>query len=165
MIGLATLLSFWKVYEMPQGGSVTAGSMIPIIVIALRHGPGLGLLAGGAYGVVQYLAGPYFVHPLQLLLDYPVAFGCLGLAGYFRRSPALGAGVGVAGRFLAHLVSGAVFFASYAPAGQSPWAYSAIYNGSYLGVEVLVTAIVVWALARSGAMRAALPLENRTARR
>lgn len=165
MIALAALLSTVKIFRMPQGGSVTAGSMIPILIIALRWGPRTGLLTGAAYGVVRYMMSGYVVHPLQGLLDYPVAFALLGLAGFLRSQPVAGVGVGLLGRFLAHLTAGAVFFSEYAPAGQSPWVYSMIYNSGYLGAELVISAVVVWLLAQSGALRAALPGEKRTSSR
>ncbi len=65
-------------------------------------------------GVVVLIEEPIVVHPVQLLLDYPIAFGALGLAGLFRRQPLVGVGIGLVGRFAAHFVSGVVFFASYA---------------------------------------------------
>lgn len=149
MIGLATALSFWKVYQAPQGGSVTAGSMIPILLVAVRWGPGVGLAAGAVYGIVQFLVEPFFVHPVQFFLDYPLAFGLLGLAGFFARQPAAGAALGIAGRFVSHYLSGVVFFAEYAPAGVSPWVYSAAYNAGYLVPELIVSAVLVTALARA----------------
>ena len=79
------------------------------------------------------------MHPAQVLLDYPIAFGALGLAGFFRNRAFLGINVGIAGRFLAHFVSGIIFFAIYAPEGMSPIIYSALYNGSYLLPELVIS--------------------------
>lgn len=151
MIGLATALSLVTLFKMPQGGSVTAGSMIPIILFSLRYGMGPGLMAGVVYGVVQFFVGPYFVHPLQFALDYILAFGFLGTAGLFSRrfaqgqfvAPVLGGLVAVGLRFTMHVIAGAVFFAEYAPEGMNPWIYSAGYNGSYLGVELVLTAFIL----------------------
>jgi len=84
--------------------------------------------------------GGYIVHPIQVLLDYPIAFGCLGLAGAFReRAPFLGVVVGMTGRFLSHFVSGVIYFADYAPEGMSPIIYSAIYNGTYILPELAIS--------------------------
>ncbi len=149
MVGLAFALSFVKVFQMPQGGSVTAGSMIPLLILAIRHGPGLGITAGVAYGLLEAIQDSYVVHPAQFLLDYPVAFGLLGAAGWFGRLPAVGSAVGIAGRFAAHFLSGVIFFAQYAPEGVSPWAYSAVYNGSYLLPELVISTVVVFILART----------------
>ncbi len=142
-IALALALSMIKVYHAPQGGSVTAGSMIPVIIMALRWGPRVGIMSGVAYGLLQCIIEPYIVHPVQAILDYPVAFGLLGLAGFSSRLPALGAAMGIGGRFAAHVVSGLVFFASNAPEGSAPLVYSIVYNGSYLVPEVVLSALVV----------------------
>jgi thiamine transporter len=141
-VALTAVLTQVRVYKLPQGGSVTAGSMVPIFYIALRWGFRWGVLAGVLAGVVTYIAEPFFVHPVQVLLDYPIAFGAIGLAGLFQRSPVVGVVVGGVGRFLAHLISGIVFFASYAPKGMSPIVYSAIYNGSYMLPEIIISSIL-----------------------
>ncbi len=147
MIALSTVLSLLTLFKMPQGGSITAGSMIPIIFFAVRWGVGPGLLAGLAYGLIQaILPGAYIMHPVQFLLDYPIAFTCLGLAGFFNKntySALAGTAVAVVGRLICHLLSGVIFFGEYAPAGQSPWLYSFIYNGTFLGGELMITAVIV----------------------
>lgn len=150
MIAAAVALSYVRIYKMPQGGSVTLASMVPILLIALRYGTGWGVTAGVLTGLIQYLQDPYFVHPVQFLLDFPLAFGVLGLAGLARgRSWTVAAWLGpiaLVGRFLAHVASGAVFFAEYAPAGQNPWIYSTIYNGSYMLPELVISGLVLMAL-------------------
>ena len=81
-IALSTVLSFITLYKMPQGGSITLASMLPMFLFAYAYGVGPGMLVGAAYGFVQFLQGGlYFVHPVELLLDYPLAFAMLGLAG------------------------------------------------------------------------------------
>ncbi len=148
-VALVAVLSNVKVYQLPQGGSITAGSMVPIFYIALRWGGPWGLLAGVLAGAVNFITDRFAVHPIQVLLDYPLAFGALGLAGFFRRSPTLGIVVGGAGRWLAHFISGVVFFASYAPKGVSPWVYSAVYNGSYMLPEIVISVVLTVLLLRS----------------
>ena len=76
-VALATALSFVVVYVMPQGGSITAGSMVPLIWLSLRRGPKIGVTAGILYGLMQFVFLPYAVDPVQVLLDYPLAFGVL----------------------------------------------------------------------------------------
>lgn len=147
-IALAFVLSFIIVYRLPQGGSITAGSMVPLLWFALRRGAKYGVIAGAIYGVAQFVQDPFAVHPAQVLLDYPIAFGALGLAGFFRKIPMAGVVVGIAGRFVSHFLSGVIFFAEYAPVEQGPWLYSAIYNGSYLTVELIVSLIVMYVLVR-----------------
>lgn len=150
MIAAAVALSYVKVWEMPQGGSVTLGSMVPILLVGLRHGPGWGILAGVLDGLLQFWLDPYFYHPVQVLLDYPIAFGLLGLAGlargHARWAAAWLGSLAIAGRFTAHVIAGVVFFGQFAPEGQSPLVYSLIYNGSYLLPEAVLSAVLLMVL-------------------
>ena len=154
-IALSFVLGYIKLFSMPQGGSVTAGEMIPIIIFALRHGSLPGIVVGALYGFVQMLFGGSIFHPVQAILDYPVAFGVLGLAGLFSSEfektksvvPVIkGASLGIVLRMIAHTLTGAIFFASYAPEGQNSWAYSIIYNASYLVVEFAITIVIIYLL-------------------
>jgi thiamine transporter len=153
-IALGTALSFITFVVFPQGGSVTAGAMVPILWLALRRGPKIGIFAGVVYGLVQLAVFPQIYYPLQVLLDYPLAFGCLGLAGFFKKYVLAGVVVAVTGRFIMHLISGAVFFASFAPAGLNPWVYSAVYNGSYMLPELLISVFFILLLQKSKVLRA-----------
>jgi thiamine transporter len=149
---LATALSFIIIYTLPQGGSITAGSMVPILWLALRRGPKIGLFAGAVYGVVQLIVIPYAYNPAQVLFDYPFAFGCLGLAGFFQKWPIVGVVVGITGRFLMHFISGVVWFAPvYAPE-LNPFVYSAVYNGSYLIPEMAISVFIIYLLQKSNAL-------------
>ena len=156
-IALGTVLSFVKFSIWPEGGSVTAGSMIPFFWFSLRRGAKLGITAGVAYGLVQFFVGPFFIHPAQVLLDYPIAFGALGLAGLLRKHELAGVVLGIAGRFLAHFVSGVIFFATYAPEvylgmniGANAYTYSALYNGSYLLPELVISLVLMMVVIRRG---------------
>jgi len=152
-VALATTLSLIIVYTLPQGGSITAASMVPILWLALRRGPKIGIIAGVLYGFIQLALLPYVINPVQLLLDYPLAFGILGLAGFFLKKPVLGAAVGITGRFVVHFVAGVVYWAPvYAPT-LDPFAYSAIYNGSYLLPELIVSGFVLYLLQKSNVLR------------
>ena len=91
---------------------------------------------------------------IQILLDYPIAFGVLGLAGYFPKYPVAGAAVGVSLRFVSSFVSGAFIWAAiYAP-GIDPYIYSAVYNGSYMLPELGITVFAVFVLQASKALKA-----------
>ncbi len=153
-VALATALSFIIIFQLPQGGSITLASMVPIIWLALRRGPKIGLTAGFVYGLVQLIVMPQIYFLPQVLLDYPLAFGCLGLAGFFQKRWALaGVAVAITGRFIMHLISGALFFASYAPEGVNPWVYSGIYNGSYLLPELVISLFVIFLLQKSKVLK------------
>ena len=146
-VALATVLSNIKIFQLPQGGSVTAASMVPILWLALRRGPKVGLFAAIVYGLVQVAFDPYIVHPAQLLLGYPIAFGALGVAGFFQKRPYIGVTLGIIGRFVAHFFSGIIFFAEFAEG--DPVIYSAIYNGGYLLVELAISIYIIYMLKRS----------------
>lgn len=154
LVALAGALNFIKLYTLPQGGSITAGAMVPICWFALRRGLRWGIFAGVVFSFVVMLnpVDLYVVHPVQLLLDYPIAFGALGLAGALRKYPLVGVGVAMLGRFISHFVSGVVFFSMFAPPGMSPFLYSAIYNGSYLTGEFIVTAVIMFLLVKRRAL-------------
>ena len=114
---LATALSTIVVYVMPQGGSITLASMVPIIWLALRRGPKVGLVTAVIYGFIQFTMLPYAIDPIQVLLDYPLAFGVLGLAGFFPKSPSGRRSGGCYRlRFVMSFISGVVYWAPiYAP--------------------------------------------------
>jgi thiamine transporter len=148
-VALATVLSNIKIFQLPQGGSVTAASMVPILWLGLRRGPKVGLFGAISYGIVQLAFDPYIVHPAQLLLEYPIAFGLLGIAGFFQKRPFIGVSLGILGRFLAHYFAGVIFFPMFAPEGMNPVVYSAIYNGGYLVVELAISLYIIYMLKRS----------------
>ncbi|MBO5069740.1 MAG: energy-coupled thiamine transporter ThiT [Roseburia sp.] len=145
-IALAVVCSMIKLFEAPMGGSVTLLSMLFIALIAYWYGPYVGIMTGVAYGLVQFVMEPIFYTIPQMLLDYPLAFGALGLAGFFsrkKRGLQIGYLIGVFGRFLFSTISGVVFFAAYAPEGMHPLAYSIAYQGSYLLPEAIITLIII----------------------
>ncbi len=136
-------------FKLPQGGSVTWGSMVPLFFIALRWGAPWGVLTGILGGLINYWIDPQYYHPLQWILDYPVAFGVLGIAGVFRGFPAAGIVLGGVLRWAAHVASGVVFFASFAPKGMSPLLYAIVYNGSFMLPEVAISVVLTLLLLRA----------------
>lgn len=145
-IALAQVLSYIKIWEMPQGGSITAASMAPILLFSLYNGPKNGVLAAGIFGFLQFLLGGKMIHPLSILLDYILGFGVLGIAGAFKKWPlpaVIGSLIACVGRFLCSFLSGFVIFGSYAPEGMNPVWYSFIYNMNYMLPESLVAIVVV----------------------
>ena len=153
MIALSFELYLLRPFTLPQGGEITFGAMIPVLLFSLRRGPKLGVLAGGILGIIVLTVEPFVYHPLQGLLDYPLAFGALGLAGLFKKYPTIGVGIAIGGRFLAHFLSGIIFFAAYAPEGTHPAIYSAMYNGGFLGVEFIISGILIYGLIKRNIFR------------
>lgn len=126
---LSFVLSYFKVWSAPQGGSITLGSMLPLMLYANRFGWKKGLLCGLAYGLLQFLQKPEIYHWAQVLIDYPLAFTCLGLAGTVKNLQ-LGIVLGAFFRLLCHTVSGFLFFSEVLDGGAL-WV-SFVYNGWYM---------------------------------
>lgn len=136
------LLSFIKLFHMPQGGSITPASMLPVMAFAYIYGLKKGLIVGLCYAVLQFIQEPIFLTPVQFILDYIGAFTLLGLAGLAKKSIIPGIIYGSAARFICQFISGIVFFGEYAPEGTPVWLYSLGYNGSVCGVECAVCIVV-----------------------
>ena len=151
MAGALALISH-SFFSLPQGGSINLG-MLPIFWLAMRRGPKIGIFAGALLGFVDLAIGPFIVHPIQFILDYPLPFACLGLAGFFRRfqrfGPVAGVTVGGTARFLCHFTSGVVYFANYAPPGLNPIIYSIVYNGTYMVPSLVICAFAIFFLQKS----------------
>lgn len=140
-MALGFVLSYVKIFEAPMGGSITLMSTFFITFVGYLYGTYTGIITGIAYGLLQLIAKPYFVHPVQILLDYPIAFGALGLSGLFSKSRLgyiKGYLIGITGRLFFAVLSGVVFFASYA-GDQNVFWYSFTYNLGYIGIEALIT--------------------------
>ena len=164
MVALSTVLFMVKLVTFPAGGEITLGSMTPIILLSLRRGPKVGIFAGIVFGMIVLELEPFIYNvPWQVLLDYPMAFGALGLSGLVKYRPRnrvgtipmksqsflvplLGPVIGIGGRFVCHFLSGIIFFATDAPAGESPALYSVLYNGAFLLPEFIITEFVLFLL-------------------
>ena len=83
-IALSFVLSYIRIFRMPQGGSITPASMLPLMLFSAAYGIGPGVAAGLIYGGLQYLQGGDFLTVWQMLFDYFIAFAALGLAGLYK---------------------------------------------------------------------------------
>ena len=145
-IALGTVLSNIKVFSFPFGGSVTLLSMLIICLPGYWFGVGAGVMTGVAYGVLQMLIDPYILYPMQLVIDYLLAFGALGLSGLFsKRKNGLIFGylTAVFGRYIFAVLSGWIFFGIYAWEGWNPLLYSIVYNAIYIFAEAAVTIVIL----------------------
>ena len=148
-MAMSFVLSYIKLWSMPLGGSVTLASMLPLLWYSNKFGVKNGLIAGAAYGLLQLIQKPEIYHWVQVLLDYPLAFMMLGLAGSVKNLQ-LGSVIGVAGHWVCHILSGAIFFAEWVPEGWSnAWVYSAAYNGAYLLVDLIICLVLSFVLAKA----------------
>lgn len=136
-VALSLALSFIKLFALPQGGSVSLG-MLPIFIFAIRRGGAAGISAGLATGILKLFLGGYVVHPLQALLDYPVANALLGTAGFLKTNRYFGVAVATLLNLSASVLSGVIFFSQYAPEGMNVWLYSILYNASVVIPESII---------------------------
>lgn len=164
-LAIATVTSYITIIKMPMGGAVTLLSMLFICLIGYWFGPKYGVVTGITFGILQFILNPFILSIPQVLIDYPLAFGALGLSGFFKDNKyglQIGYVVGVIGRFIFAVISGMVFFAYYTPDGMNPLIYCILYNGSYLGVEAIITLIVISIPAVSKALNKVKDMANNT---
>ena len=148
-IAMSFALSYLKIVEMPQGGSITIASLLPLMIYSYMFGTKKGVFAGFIYGILQAFQDTYILHPAQFLLDYPLAFSAIGLAGMFANVKALkfpqvrfalGALVAACGRFLMHFLSGIFAFGYFANI-QPVWLYSLIYQAGYVLPDIAIAIV------------------------
>ena len=150
-VAMAQVISYLKLFELPQGGSITVG-MLPLFLYCARWGFGPGMLASFVYSVLQLvLDGAYAWGWESMIGDYIVAFTVLGVAGLFSKQKGgffTGIVAGCAARFLVAYVVGATIWAEYMPdvffgmTMTTPWFYSAIYNGSYIVIDMILCLVL-----------------------
>ena len=143
MLAVTILLQQIRLYHFPQGGSVTLGSMIPLMLLTYRYGASVGVFAGFIFGLINIILDPFILHPVQVLFDYPLPFMEVGLAALCPKNIIVSTFLVFAGKFICHFISGVVFFASYAPEGSSPVIYSLTVNGMMIVPEFLICCVLL----------------------
>ncbi len=159
MVALAAALSMIKLLDLPYGGSVTAFSIVPIVVISYRHGVKWGLLTGFVFSLIQLLTGlsslSYATSMAAaiaiIMLDYVLAFTCIGFAGMFRniiKNPIASAVTGTITvcviRYIFHVISGCTVWAGVSIPSSDGLIYSLSYNATYMIPETIINAAVVF---------------------
>lgn len=149
-IATSFALSYIRFFSLPLGGSVTFASLVPLMVYAYMFGTRKGVLAGAVYGLLQFVQAPWFVHPVQFLLDYPIAFAAIGITALFKEIRlfknkavlqfALGAVLAVIIRYLSHVVSGIFIWGSGDPENYGAVAWSFLYN-SFTLVDLAIALV------------------------
>ena len=153
MVALSVVLMQVKIFSMPQGGSVTLCSMLPVILVSYRNGPRWGVLTGVVLAALQMItgwyappAGTFLAYFGMILLDYVLAFTLLGTASFWAKplknryaAVAVGTTVVCVFRFLCSFLSGFLIWSSNAPLGESAVWYSLGYNASYMIPETILT--------------------------
>ncbi|NLD19417.1 MAG: energy-coupled thiamine transporter ThiT [Clostridiales bacterium] len=147
LVALSVVLGAITLFRMPQGGSVTPFSMVPIVLAGYFYGVKRGVMVGMCVGLMNLIFNPYVIHPMQMLLDYPIAFGALALGAVFRNKEKIGLAAtyifGVICRYFCAVLSGVIFFGAYVAEGFSALTWSLWYNATYLGVEAAVTVVIL----------------------
>ena len=147
LVALSIVLSQITIYSFPQGGSVSLFGMLPIVICAYFFGTRRAVMCGMCVGMIDLIFKPYVIHPIQLLLDYPLAFGATGFAGLIfmaKKDGLIPAYLfGVLCRYICAVISGVVFFGAYAPEGFSALTWSLWYNVLYLAIEAAGTVILL----------------------
>ena len=147
LVGLAIVLTRITIYSLPQGGSVSLFGMLPIVICAYFFGTRRAVMCGMCVGMIDLIFKPYVIHPIQLLLDYPLAFGAIGFAGLIfmaKKDGLIPAYLfGVLCRYICAVISGVVFFGAYAPEGFSALTWSLWYNVLYLAIEAAGTVVLL----------------------
>lgn len=166
-IALSFALSYAKLFKLPQGGSVTFASLLPLMVYCCMFGTRRGLVVCTIYGVLQALQDPFIIHPMQFLLDYPLAFGLIGVSGIFMEKGVfkekkivaflLGGIIAVVLRYACHVCSGVFAFADYADLDKygSAIVYSMAYN-SFTFVDMALALVAGSTLFTSKSFTAAM---------
>ena len=150
LMATALALSYVKLFHMPAGGSVSIG-ILPLLLIAARRGFKIGALCGFCFGFLLLANGATILHPIQFLLDYPLAYAMVGFAGLFKWNTGLKAATAttVANliRLQFHVVAGAVFFSETKENFSEALAFSYAYNCGHLIPETIICAAIVWFIA------------------
>ena len=159
---LSAILYTIRPFSLPYGGSITLGSMVPVMWLSLRRGLHVGFTAGVIFGLLALLIDvmllPYspITNPVQVILEYPIAFGILGLAGVFQKpsifASIIGVCISVLAKFFLHFLAGIIFWAYTVPQGWNPVAWAAIYNGSFLLPEFIISAVLMFLLVKKGTL-------------
>ena len=179
LVALAIALSFAKLWDMPLGGSVTLGSMLPIMLISLALGIKWGLAGSTVFVLFQLvqalIEGDVFPYcetgatlVICVLFDYVCPFIAIGLAGLFRklrvgRFRHFGAYLGITlvcvFRFACHYITGVAIWGQWAPDGMGKYLYSLLYNGGYMLPELGISLVLAALLLESPEIRKLINLE------
>lgn len=158
MIALAVVLSFVKLLDLPYGGSITVGSMFPMVVLSYRHGFKAGAVTGLAYSIIQLLCGlnnlsyatSFLAGVAIVMLDYIVAFSVTSLASFGRKFENQTVGlifgaviVGVL-RYICHTISGCTVWAGVSIPDSDGLIYSLSYNATYMIPEIIILVAILW---------------------
>ena len=150
-LALAFVTSFFRLFELPWGGSVTLFSMFFVCFVGYLYGPATGLTAAFSYSILQFFqsGGSYVLSIPQALFDYIFAFTALGIAGFFfkkKNGLLLGFIAGCIARGVFASIAGYLYWMDYMPETfpkSIAFLYPICYNYSYILIEMVMTIIVL----------------------
>lgn len=170
-IAISFALSYIRFLELPQGGSITFASLLPLMIYSYMFGLRKGVLAGFIYGFLQFIQAPWFYHPMQFFLDYPIAFMAIGLTGMFSDLGifrdkkylqfALGGLIAVIVRYFAHVISGIFVFGSADPENYGAVAWSFLYNSFSFADMAISLGVAAILFANKGFTKLLEPLNSK----
>ncbi|MEG0664519.1 MAG: energy-coupled thiamine transporter ThiT, partial [Clostridia bacterium] len=156
LVAFAIVLSFVKIVDLPYGGSITAFSMLPLVIIAYRNGIGWGVLSAFAFSLIQLFSGmnnlAYATSGMAItaiiFLDYIIAFTVFGFGGIFKKriknqGTALAMGVILVGilRYICHIISGCTVWIGLSIPDTQSLIYSTAYNATYMIPEIIISVV------------------------
>lgn len=147
ILAVTFVLNQITLFRMPQGGSITAFGMLALFLVSYLFGARQGILAGMAYGLLDLIVNPSVIHPIQIFMDYPLAFGAIGIGGLLRNQNfgiIKGYILGVFGRYIVVVLSGIIFWGMYAAEGFNAVTWSLFYNMTYMLPEAAITVAVLF---------------------
>ena len=134
---------------LPTGAAITAGSWIPLMLLALVYDYRLAMLTGWVCGILAMILIPGWqaVHWAQIFVQQLVCFSCLGYAGVFggdkRWKAICGMALAVLIRCCGHVLSGVIFYSQNAWDGWGAWGYSLAYNLSSRLPEGILSILII----------------------
>ena len=164
MVAMAVILNEYVSFHFwANGGSVSLGGMVPILLLSYRHGARWGLLGGLTFSVLNCILGLKYLNGLtaiifvgSIMLDYVLPFGILGLAGMFKgklgdstKEIIYGSSIVILVRYISHLVSGYILWGEITEKGV--WgaiAYTFTYNSSFMIPEWIITMVILYFIAK-----------------
>ena len=156
MIALSTVLSIIKIVDLPYGGSITAASMLPIVIAVYRHGTAWGFGIAAVSSTIQLLLGlntlsyavTWQAAVAIILFDYIIAFTVFAFSGIFKnkiKSTVIAVLLGIllssVLRFICHTAVGCTVWAGISIPTSAALIYSISYNATYMIPETIILAL------------------------
>lgn len=135
LISAITLsLSLFKVFSMPQGGSITL-YLIPLYFVAFNFNLKDAFFVGFISATLQIIFGGYILNPIQVILDYYLPILFITTCGVYTKNIFINILIGSLFAMLSYVISGVIFF-------EVDFIPSLIYNATFFIPTVIINMIV-----------------------